>query len=47
MKSGAEIESPPTLDPVGVGIAPSDFILFHQDTYVECGPPGSTIDANC
>jgi hypothetical protein len=47
MESGAEIESPPTLDPVGVGIVPSDFIVFHQDSYVECSPPGPSIDANC
>jgi hypothetical protein len=47
MAAGAEIESPPYLDPVGVGIVPADFILFHQNSYVECGPKGTSIDANC
>jgi hypothetical protein len=48
MKSGAEIESPPSLDPVGVGIVPSDYIRFSQLSYVECGPSvGTTRDANC
>jgi hypothetical protein len=47
MEAGAEIESPPTLDPVGVGIAPADYILFQQNSYVECGPPTGAINANC
>jgi hypothetical protein len=47
MQHGSEIESPPALGSVGVGIAGQDYTNFQQYRYVECGPPGTTIDANC
>ncbi len=47
MRMGAEIESPPALGAVGIGVVPPDYIHYHQTQYLECGAPGATIDANC
>jgi hypothetical protein len=47
MEHGSEIESPPALGSVGVDIAGADYTNFQQYRYVECGPKGATVEANC